>query len=214
MLPPLQEVGARRRRRRREDRLTASAFRPSPIHRAFREQPVSSRSNCTLVSHLDCPGGGQVWVEGTTLYIAHMHSPHGTSIVDVADPRRPRVLATIDIPEGWHSHKVRVRNGIMIVNHEGPGPAFPHPTHTCLPIPQPLKGRNVMVVADEDVAKLRPSAPSFAWIYDITVEQMPLPIATFQVPGLDRDGSPQPAMSGCHQPSEHLRGTVIPFAWL
>ena len=40
-----------------------------------------------------------------------------------------------------------------------------------------------------------------------------MPIATFQVPGLDLDGSPQPPMSGCHQPSERLRGTVIPFAW-
>src|SRR2546430_16303280 len=70
-----------------------------------------------------------------------------------------------------------------------------------------------MVVADEDGAKLRPSAPSFTWIYDITVERQPVPIATFQVPGLDLDGSPQPPMSGCHQPSERLRGTVIPFAW-
>jgi hypothetical protein len=70
-----------------------------------------------------------------------------------------------------------------------------------------------MVVADEDVAKLRPSAPSFAWIYDITVERVPVPVATFQVPGLDRDGSPQPPMTGCHQPSERLAGSVIPFAW-
>ena len=70
-----------------------------------------------------------------------------------------------------------------------------------------------MVVADEDVAKLRPSAPAFTWIYDITDERQPLPIATFQVPGLDKDGSPQPAMTGCHQPSERFTGTVIPFAW-
>ena len=70
-----------------------------------------------------------------------------------------------------------------------------------------------MVVADEDVAKLRPSPPSFTWIYDITLEQLPVPIATFQVAGLDVDGSPQPPMSGCHQPSERFRGTVIPFAW-
>jgi hypothetical protein len=69
-------------------------------------------------------------------------------------------------------------------------------------------------VADEDVAKLRPSPPSFAWIYDITIEQLPVPIATFQVPRLDLDGAPQPPMSGCHQPSERLNGgTVIPFAW-
>jgi hypothetical protein len=40
-----------------------------------------------------------------------------------------------------------------------------------------------------------------------------VPIATFQVPGLDTDGSPQQPMTGCHQPSERLHGTVIPFAW-
>jgi hypothetical protein len=312
---------------------------------------MASRANTTLVSHFDCPGGGQVWVEGTTLYIGHMQWPSGTSILDVSDPRRPRMLASVDLPEGWHSHKVRVANGIMIVNHEqlgttdaaefgggiaiydvarpsapklitkwrtagrgvhrfdfdgryayisptaegyvgnimmildladparpkevarwwipgqwqaggepypwqnGPAPrchhplrmgerlyvsywhhglfildisdlsrpklvahaatspAFAHPTHTCLPIPQVLKGRRIMVVADEDVAKLRPAAPSFSWIYDITMEQLPLPIATFQVSDLDVDGRPQPPMTGCHQPSERLRGSVIPFAW-
>ena len=312
---------------------------------------MASRSNTALVAHFDCPGGGQVWVEGKTLYIGHMKWPSGTTIVDVSDARHPRRLATVDIPEGWHSHKVRASNGIMIVNHEKLGsggaaefggglgiydvsrpgepkpiskwrtagsgvhrfdfdgryayisptaegyvgnimmildladparptevgrwwikgqwqaggeqypwgnwpaprchhplrmgerlyvsywqhgfyildvsemsrpkevahvstnPVFAHPTHTCLPIPKPLKARNIMVVADEDVAKLRPAAPSFAWIYDISVEQLPVPIATFQVAGLDIDGRPQPPMSGCHQPSERLNGTVIPFAW-
>ena len=70
-----------------------------------------------------------------------------------------------------------------------------------------------MLVADEDVAKLWPAPPAFTWIYDITREQLPVPIATFQVPGLDPDGSPQPPMTGCHQPSERIRGTVVPFAW-
>jgi hypothetical protein len=70
-----------------------------------------------------------------------------------------------------------------------------------------------MVVADEDVAKLWPAAPAFAWIYDITNETCPIPISTFQVEGLDKDGSPQPPMMGCHQPSERFKGTIIPFAW-
>jgi hypothetical protein len=70
-----------------------------------------------------------------------------------------------------------------------------------------------MVVADEDVAKLYPAAPAFTWIYDITNEQLPISIATFQVAGVDRDGSPQQAMTGCHQPSERFNGTLIPFAW-
>jgi hypothetical protein len=47
-----------------------------------------------------------------------MRWPSGTSIYDVADPRKPRLLARIDLPEGWHSHKVRVADGVMIVNHE------------------------------------------------------------------------------------------------
>jgi hypothetical protein len=312
---------------------------------------VQSSQNTKQIAHIDCPGGGQVWVDGTTLYIGHMRAPSGTTIVDIADPRNPKVLAVVDVPQGWHSHKVRAQNGIMIVNHEklGPdgawefggglgiydvskpaspkqigkwvtggrgvhrydfdgryayisptvegyvgnivmildlidptkpvevgrwwipgqwqaggeeypwanwtqprchhplrmgdrlyvsywhhglfildisdlskpvaiahtntSPAFPHPTHTCLPMPTPLKGRNIMVVADEDVAKLRPSAPAFTWIYDITEERCPVPISTFQVPGLDKDGSPQPPMMGCHQPSERFKGTIIPFAW-
>jgi hypothetical protein len=307
--------------------------------------------NVKVLSHIDCPGGGQVWVDGTTLYVAHMSAPAGTSIYDVSDPLQPRLLAEVAIPAGWHSHKVRAANGLMLVNHERHGqsgdaefggglgiydvsapqrprlihkwrtggagvhrfdfdgrhgyfsstadgfvgsfvmildlkdparpaeagrwwvpgqhaaanepypwgdgvqprchhplrvgdrlhvsywhhgffildiadlarprlvsglnssPAHPHPTHTCLKIREPLKGRSIMVVADEDVAKLRPAPPAFAWIYDITDERQPMPIATFDVEGLDPDGSPQPTMTGCHQPSEMFGGTVIPFAW-
>jgi hypothetical protein len=306
--------------------------------------------NTTLIGHFDCPGGGQVWVEGTTMYVGHMRNPYGTTIVDVADPRQPKVLAQIAVPEGWHSHKVRVANDVMIVNHERfgkgneefgaglgiydvadpaepklitqwrthgagvhryefdgryayisptaegyvgnimmildladparprdvgrwwiPGqwtaggedypwhdyvpprchhplrvgnrlyvsywqhggyilditdmarprpiahidtkPAFPHPTHTLLKLRQPLKGRDILLVADEDVAKLRPHAPAFTWVYDVTEETKPAAIATFQVEGVDRDGSPQPPMTGCHQPSERFSGSIIPFAW-
>ncbi|WP_376099869.1 LVIVD repeat-containing protein [Roseomonas sp. CCTCC AB2023176] len=307
--------------------------------------------NVNLISRLDVPGGGQVWVDGTNLYIGHMRPPHGTTVVDIADPRNPRVLHHIPIPEGWHSHKVRVADGLMLVNHEKFGPgnedfggglaiydvarpaeprlitkvrmggkgvhrftfdgtlayisatddgyvghfpaildlsdpatpreimrwwipgqhaaagevermpegwpfprchhpmrlgdrlyvsywhhgmwtldisdlsnprpvahvntstAFPHPTHTCMPVPDPVKGRRILIVADEDVAKLYPAPPAFLWFYDITDETNPTVISTFQVPGLDLDGSTQPAMTGCHQPSEVFRGTVLPCAW-
>ena len=314
-------------------------------------QATTQALNTTRVTHIDCPGGGQVWVDGTVLYVGHMRAPGGTSVYDVEDPRKPRHIATVELPAGWHSHKVRVANGVMLVNHERHGdqgdaafggglgiydvenpakprlitkwtthgkgvhrysfdgryayisptlegyvgnivmildladparpeelgrwwipgqwaaggedypwddwvpprchhplrlgdrlyvsywhhgfyildisdmtkptlvagantsPAFPHPTHTCLVMPEPLKQRRIMVVADEDVAKLRPAAPAFAWIYDITDERTPTPIATYQVDGLDSDGAPQPPFTGCHQPSERLDGTVIPFAW-
>jgi hypothetical protein len=305
--------------------------------------------NTKQVAHIDCPGGGQVWVDGTTLYVGHMRQPTGTSIYDVADPRNPTLLHRIDLPSGWHSHKVRVAGDIMVVNHERQGqggdsdfggglgiydvskpadpklitkwrthgkgvhrydfdgryayisptaegyvgnimmildlkdparpeevgrwwipgqweaggedypwhnwvaprchhplrlgdrlyvsywhhgffildisditrpkhisgfatsPAFPHPEHTALPIPFPVQGRNVMILADEDVAKLRPHPPALAWVVDITIEEQPLPIATIQPEGQGKEIAPP--MTGCHQPSEVVTGTEIPFAW-
>jgi hypothetical protein len=311
---------------------------------------VSKASGIREVGYFDCAGGGQVVVDGTTAYIAHMHAPDGTSIVDVSDPRKPRELATIAIPGGMHSHKVRATNGVMVVNREGvpsnrPGPdftggglgifdvsnpraprevcfwrcggsgvhrftfdgryayispeidgyvgnivmildlsdparpqevgrwwmpgqwtaggetptwegrqhrchhpirldhrlyvsywhagfvildiedmakpklvshldwspPFPWPTHTALPVPFPLKGRRVMLVADEDVAKPKDAGASFLWVVDVTDEAHPMPFASFQVP--EAEGAPQPEMTGCHQPVEHVRGTEIPVAW-
>ncbi|HXI20365.1 MAG TPA: hypothetical protein VNH46_04735, partial [Gemmatimonadales bacterium] len=70
------------------------------------------------VAWLDCPGGGQVVVDGTVAYVAHMKAPHGTTVVDVSDPARPRTLATLEVPPHTHSHKVRAANGLMLVNRE------------------------------------------------------------------------------------------------
>ena len=50
-------------------------------------------------------------------------------------------------------------------------------------------------------------------VLNLILEKMPVSISTWQVAGLDVDGSPQPAMTGCHQPSERFHGTVVPFAW-
>ncbi len=70
------------------------------------------------VGYFDCAGGGQVVVHDNIAYIGHMQSPHGTSLVDVSDPKHCRELASIGMPPGTHSHKVRVANGLMVVNHE------------------------------------------------------------------------------------------------
>jgi len=70
------------------------------------------------VAWFDCPGGGQVHVEGNIAYIAHIEDGDGTSIVDVADPAHPRLLAQVPAPKGYHAHKVRSANGLMLVNRE------------------------------------------------------------------------------------------------
>ncbi len=66
------------------------------------------------VAWVDIAGGGQVVLDGNYAYVGHMQPPHGTSVLDVSDPAHPKVVASIDIPSGLHSHKVRVANDIMV----------------------------------------------------------------------------------------------------
>jgi len=77
------------------------------------------------LGHLDLPGAGQVVVQGNYAFLGHMEAPHGTTIVDVADPRKPRVVAQIKLEdEHEHSHKVRVVGNIMYTNLERPSRRF------------------------------------------------------------------------------------------
>src|SRR5262249_56450179 len=69
----------------------------------------------------DVPGAGQVTVAGHHAYVGHIPNKDqlGTTIIDVADPYHPRVVATITLDDPTsHSHKVRVVGDVMIVNHE------------------------------------------------------------------------------------------------
>jgi len=79
---------------------------------------MASISGLREVGHIDCAGGGQIRVDGTTAYVGHMAAPFGTSIFDISDPADPRLLAEIGMPPGSHSHKVRAQDGLMVVNHE------------------------------------------------------------------------------------------------
>ena len=77
--------------------------------------------NVTRLAHLDLPGAGQVYVDGNYAYIGHLPNKAGlgTTIVDVADPRKPRVVSQINLEDPTsHSHKARVIGDIMIVNSE------------------------------------------------------------------------------------------------
>ena len=78
----------------------------------------ASAQGLRQVAYFDCPGGGQVVVDGQVAYVAHMRAPHGTTLVDVSDPTAPRLLATLEVPPGTHSHKVRAANSLMLVNRE------------------------------------------------------------------------------------------------
>jgi hypothetical protein len=126
---------------------------------------------------------------GNRLYTSYWHG--GFVILDIEDMSRPTFVSGLD----W-------------------SPPFPWPTHTALPIPFKIDDRNFMLVADEDVARLDGCPPypsSFLWIVDITDEQHPMPVSTFQLEGIPPEA--QPAATGCHQPCEKVTGTEIPVAW-
>jgi hypothetical protein len=77
--------------------------------------------NVRRIGHLDLPGAGQVNIAGNYAYVGHIPNKDdlGTTIVDIADPANPRVVATVPVDDrASHSHKVRVAGDIMVVNHE------------------------------------------------------------------------------------------------
>jgi hypothetical protein len=77
-----------------------------------------ARNRFEPIAWHDCAGGGQVVVERNVAYVGNMRNPHGTLIIDVADPKRPKLLSEISMPPGTHSHKVRVTGDIMLTNRE------------------------------------------------------------------------------------------------
>ncbi len=69
-----------------------------------------------LNDHGDCM---HVNVQDGFAYVGHMgQSRVGTSVVDVSDPRNPRVVAQLETPPGTHSHKVQVVGDVLLVNYE------------------------------------------------------------------------------------------------
>lgn len=81
--------------------------------------PEAIAHSVRQVGHLDLAGGGQVRVEGGYAYVGHMFPPHGTTIIDIRDPRQPKIVAEIKLEdERSHTHKVRVAGNLMVTNVE------------------------------------------------------------------------------------------------
>lgn len=73
------------------------------------------------LAHLELPGAGQVCVEGNHAYLGHLTNADrlGTTILDISDPRKPRIVSQIHLDDpNSHSHKARVVGNLMIVNSE------------------------------------------------------------------------------------------------
>jgi hypothetical protein len=78
--------------------------------------------NMRLVGQSDLNGHGDcmhVNLKDGFAFVGHMgESRVGTSVVDVSDPRHPKVVAQLETPVGTHSHKVQVVDDVLLVNYE------------------------------------------------------------------------------------------------
>lgn len=76
-------------------------------------------SNIRHLCRMELEGGGQIVIDGNYAYVGHQHRPQGTSILDISDPRHPKVLSVLEPQHpSSHSHKVRVVGDLMFVNSE------------------------------------------------------------------------------------------------
>lgn len=61
----------------------------------------------------------QVMRHDDALYVGHFGpSGMGTSILDVSDAAAPTLVRQIEAPQGAHTHKVQVADGLLLTNHE------------------------------------------------------------------------------------------------
>ena len=86
--------------------------------------PALRTKNIKLLSNSDLNGlgnGGQVTVTSRLneyyAFVGHMQGM-GTSILNVTNPKKPQLLSQIPVPKNAHSHKVRARGDVMLVNSE------------------------------------------------------------------------------------------------
>jgi hypothetical protein len=102
----------------------------------------------------------------------------GLTVMDVADPARPRILA-----------------------HRNTDPPFGGGTHSPLPLPD----RNLLVVGDEPASANCADGLRYIWVYDIREPANPVSIATFPQPS-EADYCAKGGFFGSHNLHENRPG--------
>jgi hypothetical protein len=125
---------------------------------------------------------------GDELWASVWHA--GFRVIDVSDIRAPRTIASHD----YH-------------------PPFPEPTHTVLPLQQPIDERRIAIAVDEEHEHTPGRLHGFLWVFDVTDLDRIQALAAFDVSERDSPWSRAPGRFGAHQFRERLDGTLVHATW-
>ncbi|WP_227271667.1 LVIVD repeat-containing protein [Roseobacter weihaiensis] len=126
---------------------------------------------------------------GDELWAATWHA--GMRVLDATDITRPREIGGYAWPQ-----------------------AIPEPTHTVMPLEQPINGRRYAVAIDEEHAHLPGRLHGFVWVMDVTDLSAMEPVAAWDLteracPFIGEEG----ARFGAHQFREKLDSTLVYCTW-
>ena len=93
---------------------TAAPLSPASLSEQDTGAKLQDSQNVELVGQI----GGVVNAVAVSGNVAYVGVGPRLVILNIADPAHPRLLARLEMPPGTHSHKVRVDNGLMLINRE------------------------------------------------------------------------------------------------
>ncbi len=114
----------------------------------------------------------------------------GGYVIDISDITKPKTLGSYN----YH-------------------PPFPEPTHTLMPLPEPIAGRQIALMIDEEHDNTPGQPHGFIWIMDASDPANLKPISTFQVSEMDSPYSRAGGRFGAHQFQEKQIGSLIYATW-
>jgi hypothetical protein len=89
------------------------------LHATDAGAPAQATANIRHLYRMELPGGGQIAIQGQFAYVGHQNGPEGTTILDISEPRRPKIVSRLMVPNDLtHTHKVRVIDELMVTNSE------------------------------------------------------------------------------------------------
>ncbi len=134
---------------------------------------------------------------GDRLWASVWHA--GLRVIDISDLSAPKTVGSYN----YH-------------------PPFPAPTHTVMPVPFQVEGRELMVAIDEEDAYYNPTEAARRkgqphanlWVFDVTDMDVVAPLSIFQVGEMDSPWSRTPhARFGAHQFHERMSDSLVYCAW-